>query len=202
VLLDDLVAACLRAAEVVKAPVLASVFESDVRALLAVPARADAVRLVDRWAEEVTSRVRALVTAGSQVDGLAASDRTLLEASQVLAALPPVAAGSAGEGGVRRLDDVHLRGLLTLLADDGRVGTFADRELAPLRDAPELTRTLRALVEHPGSKSAAAAALNISRPVLYDRIARLERVLGLPLDDAEIRTSLHVALLADELRRA
>lgn len=194
--LDDLVAACLRAAEVARTPTLASVFENEVRALVAVPARADAVRLVDRWAAEVTTRVPAVVTAGSPAVGLATSDRTLLEATHVLAALAP---GDTGDG-VRRLDDVHLRGLLTLLADDARVSTFADRELAPLRDSPELLRTLRALVEHPGSKSAAAAALNVSRPVLYDRIARLERLLGLRLDDAEVRTSLHVALLADELR--
>ena len=103
---------------------------------------------------------------------------------------------------MRRLDDVHLRGLLTLLADDARVTTFADRELARLRDEPELRRTLRAVVEHPASKSAAAVALNVSRPVLYDRIARIERLLGLTLDDAEVRTSLHVALLADEVRTA
>ena len=70
-----------------------------------------------------------------------------------------------------------------------------------MREQPELLRTLRALVGHPGSKSAAAAALNISRPVVYDRIARLERILGLSLDDAETRTSLHVALLADDVRR-
>ncbi len=71
-----------------------------------------------------------------------------------------------------------------------------------MREQPELLRTLRALVGHPGSKSAAAAALNISRPVVYDRIARLERILGLSLDDAETRTSLHVALLADDVRRS
>ncbi len=195
--LDDLVAACLRAAELVRVPTLASVFESEVRALVAVPARADAVRLVDRWAGEVATRVRATVAAGSPVDGLAAADRTLMEATQVLAALP------AGEEptGVRRLDDVHLRGLLTLLADDTRVTTFADRELSRLRDRPELTRTLRSVLEHPASKSAAAEALNVSRPVLYERIARIEHLLGLSLDDAEVRTSLHVALLADELRR-
>jgi PucR family transcriptional regulator, purine catabolism regulatory protein len=197
-LVDDLVAACLRTAEVVRAPTLASVFESEVCALVALSPRGDAVRLVDRWAEQVTARVRAVVAAGSPVDGLASADRTLLEASQVLAAVP---AGDRGEA-VRRLDDLHLRGLLTLLADDARVTTFADRELSLLRAEPELLRTLRALVEHPGSKSAAATALNISRPVLYDRIARLERLLGLSIDDAEIRTSLHVALLADDVRRA
>ncbi len=194
--LDDLVAACLRAAEVARAPTLASVFESEVRALVALPARADAVRAVDRWADEVTARVRAVVAAGSPVDELASVDRTLLEATQVLAVLPP----GQDAHGVRRLDDVHLRGLLTLLADDARVSTFADRELARLREEPELRRTLRAVVEHPASKSAAAAALNVSRPVLYDRIARIERLLGLSLDDAEVRTSLHVALLADEVR--
>ncbi len=138
----------------------------------------------------------AVVTAGSPVGGLASADRTLLEASQVLAALPPGDPAS----GVRRLDDVHLRGLLTLLADDARLTAFADRELAALRDQPELLRTLRAVVEHAGRKSAAASALNISRPVLYDRIAKLERLLGASLDDAELRTSLHVALLADDVR--
>ena len=196
--IDDLVAACLRAAEVMRTPSLASVFESEVRALVTLPARGDAVRLVDRWAAEVTARVPAVVAAGSPVDGLASADRTLLEGSQVLAAVPP----ADHEPGVRRLDDLHLRGLLTLLADDARVTTFAERELAPLREQPELLRTLRALVGHPGSKSAAAAALNISRPVVYDRIARLERILGLSLDDAETRTSLHVALLADDVRRS
>ena len=194
--LDDLVAACLRAAEVSRAPTLASVFENEVRALVAVPARGDAVRLVDRWAEQVTTRVRAAVAAGSPAEDLRAADRTLLEASQVLAALP--AGGDAH--GVRRLDDLHLRGLLTLLADDARLATFAERELARLRGEPELARTLRALVEHPSSKSAAAAALNVSRPVLYDRIARLERLLGVSLDDAEVRTSLHVALLTADVR--
>ena len=57
------------------------------------------------------------------------------------------------------------------------------------------------MVEHAGHKSAAASALNISRQVLYDRIAKIERILGASLDDAELRTSLHVALLADDVRR-
>ena len=61
-----------------------------------------------------------------------------------------------------------------------------------------LTRTL----EHAGRKSAAASSLNISRQVLYDRIAKIERLLGSSLDDAELRTSLHVALLADDVRRS
>jgi purine catabolism regulator len=196
--LDDLVAACLRAAEVTHAPLLASVFESEVRGLVALPPRADAVRFVDRWAGEVAGRVPAVVAAGTPATGLASADRTLQEASQVLAALPALPTADA-VGGVRRLEDVHVRGLLTLLADDPRVAAFVDRELSALRAEPELFRTLRALVEHPGSKAAAAAALHVSRPVLYDRIAKIERLLSVSLDDAEVRTSLHVALLADGL---
>ena len=72
-----------------RAPTLVSVFDDEVRALVALPARGDAVRQTDRWAEQVTSRVATVVTAGSPVGGLASADRTLLEASQVLAALPP-----------------------------------------------------------------------------------------------------------------
>jgi purine catabolism regulator len=165
---------------------------------VALPPRADAVRFVDRWAREVAGRVPAVVAAGTPATGLASADRTLQEASQVLAALPALPTADA-VGGVRRLEDVHVRGLLTLLADDPRVAAFVDRELSALRAEPELFRTLRALVDHPGSKAAAAAALHVSRPVLYDRIAKIERLLSVSLDDAEVRTSLHVALLAEEV---
>ena len=103
---------------------------------------------------------------------------------------------------MRRLEDVHLRGLLVLLADDERVGAFVDRELAPLRDASDrasfdLLVTTRAVIENWGNKSAAAAALRISRPVLYDRIAKIERILGVRLDHADVRTSLHVAMISE-----
>jgi purine catabolism regulator len=35
---------------------------------------------------------------------------------------------------------------------------------------------------------------------LYDRLSKVSRLLSVDLDDADIRTSLHVALIADELR--
>jgi purine catabolism regulator len=52
---------------------------------------------------------------------------------------------------------------------------------------------------HPGSKSVAAASIHLSRPAFYDRLARIERVVGGGLDDPDLRVSLHVALLADEM---
>ena len=148
-LVDDLVAACLRAAEVVRAPTLASVFESEVRALVALPARGDAVRLVDRWAEQVTD-------AGARRRGRGLPGRTAWRRPTARCSRPRTCSRrclpATGGGTVRRLDDLHLRGLLTLLADDARVTTFADRELGRLREEPELLRTLRSLVEHPGQQ--------------------------------------------------
>mgnify|MGYP003340373692 CR=1 FL=1 len=51
----------------------------------------------------------------------------------------------------------------------------------------------------PASKSLAAASLHVSRAVFYDRLAKVEKVLGADLNDPDIRVSLHVALLAEEL---
>lgn len=195
---DDLVAACLRAADRTGLPALVTAHEDGVRVLLPVPPRDRPDRAADRFVEEVRSGTANVAAAGSSVTALAQADRTLREAAQVLSAVPEAAEPT----GVVRLEDVHVRGLLTLLADDDRVRDFARRELAPLREADsrgELERTLRAVLQHWESKSAAAAALNMSRPVLYERMARIERILSVELRDAEARASLHVALIADEL---
>jgi len=190
---DDLVATCLSAAARLRMPVLVSAFGTEVRVLAALPVRADPGRPIERWAEVVGRRAPTVVAAGSPVSELQASARTLLEASHVLGALPVATTGAS----VHRLEDVHVRGLLALLADDERVRAFVDRELEPLRHQPELARTALVVIEHWGNKVAAAEALNLSRPVLYDRIAKLERLLGRSLADAEVRTSLHLALLGD-----
>jgi purine catabolism regulator len=91
-----------------------------------------------------------------------------------------------------------------MLAEDDRLRLFVARELDPLREHDERTGAglldaVRALVSHPTSKSDAAASLHVSRPVFYDRIAKAGRVLGVDLDDPDIRVSIHVALLADEV---
>ena len=53
-----------------------------------------------------------------------------------------------------------------------------------------------------GNKSLLAQRIYLSRPALYGRLARLERRLGVSLDDPESRTSLHVALLITEVEGA
>ncbi|ROR89387.1 PucR family transcriptional regulator [Nocardioides aurantiacus] len=217
---DEVVAATLRAAELLHTPLLVAAFGSDVRVLLPVPARQDPDRTADRLVARVRSRAPvATAAAGSVVDGLAAAGRTLREAAHVLASLPPEngarsdARSDAGSdaGVLHRLADVHVRGLLALLADDERLRSFVDRELQPLRGPDgtggsaartDLREAARVVVEEWGNKSAAAARLRLSRPALYDRIARVERALGVDLADAEVRTSLHLALLADDLRNS
>jgi purine catabolism regulator len=103
-----------------------------------------------------------------------------------------------------RLDDVRLRGLLHLLADEDRVTAFASRELGPLltRDAAHGSRLIDALrhfCDHGGNKSAAAAAAHMSRTAYYQQLSRIEQVLGVSLDDPESVLSLHVALLVHEI---
>jgi len=200
--LDEIVAASLRAAELVRVTPLVAAFETDVRVLLPIATRADPIRLTDRFVGQVAERTSVTASAGTPVPQLQGADRTLREAMHVMSSLPE----GQSAAGVHRLEDVHLRGLLALLADDERVRAFADRELAPLRDAAsrasfDLLTTTRAVIDNWGSKSAAAAQLRISRPALYDRIAKIELILDARLDDAEVRSALHVALISEEVPR-
>ena len=100
-----------------------------------------------------------------------------------------------------RLPDSRLRGLLHLLRDDPRLTAFADRELGPLLayDAGHGTRLvgdLTSYLEAGGNKAAAAARAHLARPTFYQRLQLIEHVLGVSLDSAESRASLHIALLA------
>ncbi|MBB2994355.1 PucR family transcriptional regulator ligand-binding domain-containing protein [Paeniglutamicibacter cryotolerans] len=96
-----------------------------------------------------------------------------------------------------RFADVRLRGLLSLLASNARLATFAEAELAGILNPPdaEALELLELYLRHGGNKSALARTGYLSRPALYARLAKLEARLGVSLEDAESRTSLHVALL-------
>lgn len=96
-----------------------------------------------------------------------------------------------------RFADVRLRGLLALMRDDVRLKSFAEAELAGIMDPLDeaALELLGLYLKHGGNKSALARTGYLSRPALYARLAKLEERLGVSLDDAESRTSLHVALL-------
>ncbi len=142
-----------------------------------------------------------VIGVGSPVATLADARRSLLEAQQVADA----AAQSSAPGRARpyyyRLADLRLRGLLHLLGDDARLATFVDRELGPLiahdlTHGTGLTKVLGAYLAEGGNKAAAAARAHLARPTFYERLRAIERILGVSLEAAESRTSLHVALLA------
>jgi purine catabolism regulator len=104
-----------------------------------------------------------------------------------------------------RATDVRLRGLLALLRKDPRVQQFVESELegvlhAEARGAEGYLELLGQYLESGGNKAALARNGYLSRPTLYARLGRLEELLAVDLDDAESRTSLHVALLLHRLR--
>ena len=175
-------------------------------ALLSLPPRADAE--LTALAGRLRQRLRLggepfAVGVGSATETLRDVRRSFLEARQV----GDVAIRQAGDRPAQpgqpfyRLPDMRLRGLLHLLRDDTRLQTFAERELGPLLAADEaqgteLLANLAAYLEEGGNKAAAAQRAHLARPTFYQRLEQIERILGVDLDSAESRTSLHVALLA------
>ena len=122
---------------------------------------------------------------------------TLLQASQVA----EVAAGMpTSERVVFGVQDIGIRGLISLLRDDPRLQRFAESELRDLvlddiNNGGDLLDVLRGYLQHVGNKSALASHLHMSRPSLYAKLSRIEQILGVDLSDGESVTSLHVALL-------
>ncbi|MCX2747258.1 PucR family transcriptional regulator ligand-binding domain-containing protein [Arthrobacter sp. MI7-26] len=104
-----------------------------------------------------------------------------------------------------RATDIRLRGLLALIRNDPRVQQFVESELAPVLQAEAEGKAgylelLGRYLESGGNKAAMARGGYLSRPTLYARLAKLEDLLAVDLDDAESRTSLHVAFMLHRLR--
>jgi PucR family transcriptional regulator, purine catabolism regulatory protein len=170
----------------------------DVRAgaMLSLAPGADADAVLTVLAGKARDRLGPVViAAGAAADSIKDVRRSFLEADQVA----EVAAGLGEARPFYRLPDLHLRGLMHLLREDARLQTFVERELGALlthERGAELIEVLSALLAAGGNKAAAAKNSHLARPTFYDRLGRIERILGVSLDSAESRTSLHVALLA------
>lgn len=105
-----------------------------------------------------------------------------------------------------RVVDARLRGLFSLLRGDRRVQQFAEIELNTLiqqdiKTGEHYLDTLAAYLETGGNKTASARRLHLSRPALYSKLAQIERMLGVDLEDGETRTSLHAAIIALDVNR-
>ncbi|MGH3151797.1 MAG: helix-turn-helix domain-containing protein, partial [Streptosporangiaceae bacterium] len=193
----DVLAEACRAGRV---PALVGTLD-DVRAgaMLSLAPGADADAVLTVLAGKVRDRLGPVViAAGAAADSIKDVRRSFLEADQVA----EVAAGLGEARPFYRLPDLHLRGLLHLLREDARLQTFVERELGALlthERGAELIEVLGALLAAGGNKAAAAKNSHLARPTFYERLRRIERVLGVSLDSAESRTSLHVALLAHQV---
>jgi len=123
--------------------------------------------------------------------------------AELLAAIPVVRrlARQASPGSVLRVADRPLARLAAELSGDHRLQEHSARLLAPLirhDDATDgdLLRVLRAVVAHPGNRTAAASASHLSRSVFYQRLGLIADLLCADLDDGETLSALHLALLA------
>jgi purine catabolism regulator len=179
-------------------------------AMLSLSPRADPDRVLHGLAARITERVAGpgsrrdalVIGVGAAVGSIRDVRRSFLEATQVADVAPE--AESAGGPQFYRLADLRLRGLLHLLRDDPRVQTFVERELGPLLAAEPDTSLLDVLAAYlaaGGNKAEAAKHAHLARPTFYERLRKIERILGTDLGSAESRTSLHVALLALEAAR-
>ena len=190
----------------VRAPALVGSLD-DVRvgALLSLPAHADpdtalrqlSARLAILLANRPGPPAAPVIGVGSPVTGLAEARRSFLDAREVA----DVAIRRPDGRPYYRLPDLRLRGLVHMLRDDPRLVAFAERELGPLLayDAAHGTRLagdLAAYLDAGGNKAVAAARAHLARPTFYQRLHLIEHVLGVSLDSAQSRASLHVALLA------
>jgi purine catabolism regulator len=146
-----------------------------------------------------------VIGVGAPAATMAEVRRSLLEAWQVADAAAEAPRAADGRP-FYWLADLRLRGLLYLLGDDTRLATFVDRELGPLlgydaAHGTDLAGVLAAYLAAGGNKAQAAARAHLARPTLYERLRHIERILGVSLDAAESRSSLHVALLAHDSAR-
>ncbi|HXW46842.1 MAG TPA: PucR family transcriptional regulator ligand-binding domain-containing protein [Streptosporangiaceae bacterium] len=193
---DSLAEVCRRQ----RVPALVGSLDDDrVGVLLALPPRSDVEAALTRLAEQIRPRLSDddVIGVGSGVDSVGGVQRSFLEADHVAEAAPGSGAGLP----FYRLPDLRLRGLLHLLRDDPRVHAFAERELGPLlvhddAGGTQLMAALSAYLCAGGNKAEAAKQAHLARPTMYERLRQIEEVLGVDLEPAESRLSLHVALLA------
>ncbi|WP_433456440.1 PucR family transcriptional regulator (plasmid) [Streptomyces sp. CA-142005] len=146
-----------------------------------------------------------IIGVGPLVDRAMDARHTLTEAAmaaEIAAYAGPVAQGHDRMAPTHhRLHDMRLRGLLHLLRDDPRLQAYVEHEIGLLlnydtRHGTHLITALAAYLDQGRNKTAAAEAAQLSRPSLYERLARIERILGVDLTNRQTCLSLQVAIQA------
>jgi purine catabolism regulator len=189
------------------------------RAVLTGPADPDLLAILDVEGRDVD---------GAYLDSLAAAFRRALERRGLTAEDVTLAFGPCGESwgtlGRGLETTLNAAGVARTLAPSGwhdarrssvndflfsicsspELQHFIDRQLGPLLDDERgrnrgLLSTLETYLETGGRKSEAARALHLERQSLYARLKRIEKVLGVALDDQDVFLSLHLACRARRL---
>ena len=119
---------------------------------------------------------------------------------QAHVALPTVTLLALGTVATREVTLPRLLGEL----DDSRLQRLVDDALRPLvtwdeAHGSDLVHTLASHLRHAGNRTATAAALHVHRQSLYQRIGRIEQLLGHPVDDPAAHEHLVVATAAARL---
>ncbi|MFZ2504019.1 MAG: PucR family transcriptional regulator ligand-binding domain-containing protein [Nocardioides sp.] len=200
--------AASRAARSVGSQALVGLVEGNsiVAVLLSLPKDRDLRENVTRWVNalaHLAADEQYVVGVGSPAHQASEARRSLVEATQVSEA------GLAMDDSRPFLQsaDLRLRGLLQVLRGNLELQTFAEHELGPLLEhdrhhGTTLVAVLRSYLECGRNKTAAAEHAHVSRPWMYERLARVERVLDVDLDSEEACVSLQVAIMAwDAMRR-
>lgn len=138
------------------------------------------------------------VTVGAQADGIPG---LLASVEQSIQLLTPREDHRRRGPLIVRVEDRPLLRLLNSFGSDPRLQAHSERMLAPLiehdlRRGGDLLDVLTAYLAYPGNRTRAATASHLSRSVFYQRIALIEDLLGVSLDDGEVVSALHAALLA------
>ncbi|MHB1582137.1 MAG: PucR family transcriptional regulator [Acidimicrobiales bacterium] len=185
------------------AGLVGQVREDQVLALLALPANRTPSQLLADVALEVRN---GFVGAPEALSFGAASiplGPALADLGRALTQADEAAQATLGSGDARvaTVDDIELRGVLRLLSDDRRLQRFVSGQLRRLwehdeRHGTRLLDILTVYLESGGNKSTAAARSHLSRAAFYHSLDRLTVVLGRDLEVPEVRTALHLALLA------
>jgi hypothetical protein len=97
-------------------------------------------------------------------------------------------------GSTSTADDFGVLGVLLDGTSGESLRTFVEQTIGPLLERPDLLRTLEAYVEHQGRAPRAAAALHVHTNTMYQRVRRLDAVLGEQWRRPDELLQLHLAL--------
>ena len=136
--------------------------------------------------EEVAAELASVAAGGSGPARLAGLAAARTQAAQALA--------GGRTPGVHWFGQLAADGMLAALDPDAAAGV-ADALLAPLEGRKgDLLASLTAWLARHGQWDTAAADLGVHRHTLRYRMRRVEELLGRPLDDADLRAELWLAL--------